>query len=290
MIDFNKGSYGIDYQSYLLLRAGVKPVIRIGTEEIFRKKLEKICKINNLFIVIKKFNVIYNYKLETPVLNAYISTSENLAKDACEAESNGDRKELGKLLGYPNCCVTEFIKRSKIENLDHMIDCFLKTKDFNSFYCNFLFNFDSKLGTKAQITLKNNFEVFVKYEDIFLIKHVPCAFNCKTSMKIGETTLKLLKKELPQLAQKIEHVLKRPILYFDYFNWIVFNGNVNENKLLYTDVLPIKSLFPSDKIEIIKKGNKIEVSDDKIIVLKDETKLLEIQKENEFKGVLIDFI
>jgi hypothetical protein len=123
-----------------------------------------------------------------------------------------------------------------------------------------------------------------------LIKHIPCSFDCKESIKIGKITLKILRKEMPQLAEEIVYALKRPVLYFDYFNWIVFDGEVNnKNELEYSQVLPYKSLFPKEKVDIVKRGNSLRVFDDKIIVSKNEDILLEIPKEEKYGGILIDF-
>jgi len=118
---------------------------------------------------------------------------------------------------------------------------------------------------------------------------MPCAFDCKKSIQIGKKTSKILEEELPELAEKIVFALKKPILYFDYFNWIIFYGNVKDNVLYYSKVLPYKSLFPENNLKIIKEGNRIEVLDDKIIVYKDSKVLLKIEKQDKYKGVIMNF-
>jgi len=290
MLNEGLKKYGIDYQSYLLLKAGIKPVIRLTIGENLQKHFEKFCNDLNLFVSIKRFNEIYNQELKVPVFIAYISTSEILAEKAYYAEYNANRKELGRMLGYPKCCVDEYVNRLLNKNLDYMVDCLLKTEGLNSFYCNFLFNFDSKLNSEGEQILKNNREIFERYKIYFLIKHIPCNFNCKNSIKLGEITFKLLKDELPELTRKIEFVLKKPILYFDYFNWIIFDGIVDGNELLYKQILPIKSLFPADKLKIIKKCNMIRCLDNKIFVLKNERVVLNMNKEYGSRGVIINFV
>jgi len=281
--------YNIDYQSYFLLKAGIKPVIRTGITENVIKDLENFCKKFEVFVLIKKMNKLYGQKLDKPFISAYISLSEKLAIEAYEAEKNEDRLEFGKLLGYPKCCTKNFIKNLKKEE-EYTILSYKNTRTKSSFFCNNTFNFDSKVGFKDTLKIfKNNYQIFNKVEDLFLIRHIPCSFDCKKSIEIGEKTLKILKKEMPEFAEKILNAIKRPILHFDYFNWVVFDGEVDDNNLKYKKILPFKSLFPEDKLTKIKNGSRIKVSKDKILVLKNYEKLLEIPKKNEYNGIIIDF-
>jgi len=277
--------FGIDPQSYLLLKAGLKPVIRTEVGQSIIPFSEKISRYSKIFILVKRFDEYYDLELTEPLFYAYTSLSEELSYDTYEADMNQDRKKLGKLLGYPDCCVDYYLKEMVKVSIERIIGPLLNTKTKPSFYCNSIFNFDSKVDGWDKIFLKG-YEIC----RLFLIRHMPCSFDCKESIKIGKKTLELLERELPELAKEIVSALKRPVLYFDYFNWIVFDGEVQNNELQYKQVLPYKSLFPKDKLNIIKQGNRLEVLDDKILISKDDKLISNIDKEDKYKGVLIDFL
>jgi len=279
---------GIDIQSYLLLKRGFKPVIRLDVTENNPNNIENFIKVSETHVFIKTFDEYYDQKLSRPLSFAYISLSEDLAQEAYEANKTRDLKSLGKLLGYPECCIDSFI-RNLGTSVNHMIESFLNTKTKLSFYCNSLFNFDSKVDEYLNKIYHDYYNIFTANDNFFLIRHMPCAFDCKKSIEIGRKTLEILEEELPELAEKIVFALKKPILYFDYFNWIVFYGNLKDNVLYYSKVLPYKSLFPGNNLKIIKEGNRIEVLDDKIIVYKDSKFLLKIEKQDKYKGVIMDF-
>lgn len=281
---------GIDPQSYFLLKSGLKPVIRIGTTKNELDYLVEFVNNYKVFNIIKKFdNKFYGEKLEKPILIAYVSLSQDLAEEAYEAEKNQDRKTLGKLLGYPSCCVDNFIKKCADFNTEFTIESFLNTKVKPSFYCNSVFNFDSKLNRDSVRVFQKIHKIFLDTEYFFLVKHIPCSFDCKETIEIGKRTLEILEKETPEIAQKILSTLKKPVLYFDYFSWIVFDGYVRDNTLFYSKVLPYKSLFPEIDLKIIKEGNKFEIFDDKINVYKDNKILLTIEKQGKYRGIILDF-
>jgi len=281
---------GIDPQSYFLLKNNQKPVIRIVINENIRNDLQNFSKGSGIFVLMKKFKkIFYGNMLETPIVCAYFSLSKELAQKAYKAEKNEDRLKFGKLLGYPDCCIKDFIKNLDKEK-DYTILSYKNTKGKTSFFCNNIFNFDSKLDSKNTLKIfEDNYKLFNKFNNLFLIRHVPCSFDCKESIKIGKKTLEILKKEMPEFTEKIVNAIKRPILYFDYFNWIVFDGEVNGNELKYNQVLPHESLFQKHKIKKIKEGNKLVVSDNKIDIFKNNKILFEIKKEDKFKGIIFDF-
>ncbi len=279
---------GLDYQSFFLLKKGLKPVIRTGIRKDKINLLKKLAKTNRLFISVKKFNELYGKKLEKSGFIAYISLSKKTIEEAYMSEKNGDRLKFGELLGYPRCCIKSFIKEMVKKN-DFVVSAYKNSLKKPSFFCNNIFVFDSKIGIGNTIDIYKNNPSLYFLEDLFLIRHVPCSFNCKKSIKIGKKTSEILKEKKPGLESKIINAIKRPFLYFDYFNWILFEGEVEENEINYKKILPYKSLLPKEKIDIIKKGNKIKVFEDKIIVIKKDRVIGEINKNNKHRGIILDF-
>ncbi|NIO20595.1 MAG: DUF483 domain-containing protein [Candidatus Aenigmarchaeota archaeon] len=280
----------IDVQSYLLLKAGLKSVIRTCLPEDSVKKFQNILEKLGVKVLIKRVDLLYGEPPKNPLYNVYISLSKKLAKSAYETEISGNRLAFGKLLGYPKCCVENFIENIKEGsslkgNPDFMIRSYKKTKTKPSFYCNSLFLFDSKLSNvELKIYLKN-LSIFSKTEHLFLIKHIPCSFDCKKSIKIGRVTLKLLKEHEPSLAKEIVNAVKRQVLYFDYFRWIVCEGKINGNEMSYKKVFPYKSLLDGKFMKKLKQGNRIEIKKDKTVIMSDNKKIFELPKE----GILLDF-
>lgn len=285
--------WGIDLQSYLLLRYGLKQVIRIGLYEDMFKEFRKTQQLKDFYIFSRKFNpIFYGQKFKEPMFHVYLSLKIELAKNAYIAEKEKDDEALGKLLGYPSCCVKNYIIKNSIKNKipDFTIDALISTKTKPSFYCNSIFTFDSKLTSfEKSISYRRNDQVFSNSHHLFLIKHMPCSFDCRESIKIGKRILEILKKEMPELAKEIEEALKRPVLYFDYLNWLVFDGSVRRNQLKYKQILPYHSLFPKENTNLIKNGNRLITDDRQISIFSNKKIIGKIKKENKYRGVLIDF-
>ncbi len=283
----------IDIQSFLLLKAGLKPVIRIGCanySESNLRELKQLLKGDGIQVLLGEFKgSFYNQKIKEPIYILYFSLSLDLVRQAYEAEKTGDRQILGRLLGYPSCCVKNFIEKAGQENYGFIIYALLKSHTRPSLYCNFIFNFDSKLDNEKEKIYQKTRDIWRRTAHFFLIKHTPCSFNCQESIKLGEKTLKLLKKETPKLGQEIEKVLQKPVLYFDDFRWLVFDGTVKGNQLEYSRVLSYQSLFPKEKLDLIKAGNRLVVCDKRISVFKNEKLVATIGKEDKYRGALIDF-
>jgi len=122
-----------------------------------------------------------------------------------------------------------------------------------------------------------------------LIFHTPCSFNCSGSRKIGQTILRELKKEEPAYASTVEEILKKPVLFFDDFNWVVLNGktiNAKKGIVEYDSIAGPKSLYPTKEFE---KGNKIEVGESEITLFKDEKEIKKIKNKNKLGCVLLPF-
>ncbi len=131
----------IDPQSYFLLKAGFKPVIRMCCDnkdiDYIVDDLEKFCKNHKIHILIKKVDdEFYDSKIKETLSLVYLSTSKDTAERTYGAEKNQDRETLGELLGYPECCVDNFIKNLKGSSVDMIINSLLNTKTKPYFYCN----------------------------------------------------------------------------------------------------------------------------------------------------------
>ncbi len=278
---------GIDPQSYLLLKKGSKPAIRVGLVKSWIEDAKKSAHKLGIKIVIKEFKQIYGQNLKDPKINAYYSLDEKLCRKALQTEEEGDREKFGQLLGYPECCVDNFIKNLPSE---YTLISLQNVKTKPSFYCNNLFVFDSKLRDFDIPIYYKNLEMFDNHDvrNLFLVRHIPCSFDCEHSIRIGKMTLKLLKDNFPDLAKNIVNVLKRPVLYWNYFEWVILKGHREDDIIKYDGIIDYESLIKKDIKNMIAGGNNIRIKDEKIMVFNNKEKIGEIPRKNNIP-VCIDF-
>lgn len=270
---------GIDIQSYLLLKERLKPVIRVLLERNVLEDAKKAVEKLGIKLIAREFKQLYGGHLEKKAIIAYYSLDKNLCKQAMTAEQEGKRKEFGQLLGYPDCCIDNFIK-NLVNGVDYTLVSLHNVRTRASFYCNNLFVFDSKLDSFQLKTYFDNHNILYGPHQLFLIRHVPCSFDCKHSIKIGKITLKLLKNNSPDLFEKILGTLKRPLLYWNYFEWVLFNGYQEGNEVKYDGILNYESLL-NDKIKkIFENGNKFKVDNEKISVFNSNENIEEIPRKD----------
>ena len=279
----------LNEQEFLAVREGIKPVMRqTVTRKLSVKKVKNMCKKNNLHTVIKSMNVWSPD--QQPVYHIFISKSSKLAKEAYQANKKMDSRKLGELLGYPECCIDNFIKlKNTNPDCQFILHSFFQTKTKPRFYANDILNFSiRKFFIGRRINQAN--ENFIPTNH-FLISHIPCSYDCKESIKMGRNVLKILIKESNEHAKKIAYALKKPFLVFDDFNWVVFDGNAKskEKAIEYKKILATESSYPENKLKMFMRGDTIKINDENITILKDDEILNTIGKDNTSQGIVIDF-
>ena len=289
-MDKNKHSiYGIQIQEWLAVKHGIKPLLRTAIQPENFKNVEMICKEKGLFSLMKSFNQLYGANLGSPINIIYISKSEEVLRKAYLSEKSMDRKLLGKLLGYPSCCVEFFSETLRNTKLYFPVKTYIKTGDKPSFLTNNIFKMESRLDSKKLEIFQSNPDFADRVSHLFLISHIPCSYNCKGSIKIGKKILRLLEREYPELAKEIVSILKKPLLFFNDFNWIVFDGKVDGTAVNYTSVLPPLSLMQESLVKKFSEGNKVEVGNEFIEIFKEDKMVHRIKKKHEYDGIVLDF-
>ena len=186
------------------LMQNIKPVARQGFYEHELDKVKRFCEANDLALEISPYKVVlvdnkqYSNKgikvrLEDErkgMLFVYISKDEEKAVLANCYEVKNNHAQLGNILGYPKCCVKFFAKhepmRSKLDN-DYVLPALENSEGKNfPFYNNIL--------------LRN--------QDITLLNHFPCSFNCEESMDLARKHLVALRKQNNQLGEVFINKLK----------------------------------------------------------------------------------
>ena len=284
---FNYG--GIQVQELLAVKHGIKPLLRTAIHPENIKSVEIICKEKGLFSMIKPFSQLYTTKFDSPINIIYISRSKDILRKAYLSEKSGDRKLLGELLGYPSCCVEFFLDALKNGKFPYPVKTYLKTKGKPSFLLNSIFKMESRLDSKELEIFQSNPDFANRISCLFLISHIPCSYTCKDSIKIGRKMLTLLEREEPRLAKEIVFTLKKPLLFFNDFNWVIFDGKVVGKTIDYTSVLPPLSLMQESLVNKFREGDKVKVGKELVEIFKGDEIIHEIKKKHEYDGILLDF-
>lgn len=277
---------------FLAVVAGHKSTLSVTFRSQSEKKLVKfhfpklaiIC--NNVLISGKRVNT------------CIISRNKSLAEQAIKCFYDDNRK-MGQLLGYPECCIEKYLQvfipgRMNINSPIITYQSCRNTKKLN-FLTNNLFNFSSRVGRKKKeltshqqyFELNKDFPFFLQH--LQFISHIPCSYGCKESIKIGEEIDSLLKEYAPNIEKIIRYTLSKPILFFNLFKLVVFDGYLKEGILYYNKLTPPYFLLENPLMEKIKKGNRIIVGDKEIRIFKDNLSLFTYKKKNEADGFILDF-
>ena len=178
---------------YLLREA--KKVVRQGFYGSELPAVETFCQKNNLFLAKSKFKILLadetsfsdkGIKISSDdprsgMYFVYISKNEREGWLASYYELINDTDELGRLLGYPNCCIDFFVKRFTPDNPN------LQLKPTNMF---------TNLTKRSQ--------------DAVLISHFPCSSECLQSINLGQKFLWIIAREDQQRSEELISLLSIP--------------------------------------------------------------------------------
>jgi len=171
----------------------------------------------------------------------YISKKQELAEKAKQAEHSNDHKELGKLLGYPECCIEFFEENFSPEKTDLTLKILENSDDFK-------FPFYTNIGARNM--------------DLELINHFPCNFSCKPSIGIAKKNLEIIRKRSEEFSKIFEGMLKCAILYTKDKGIFMLRDQVLEkNKLRFSNIygssnnILYNQLKTNNELSIINKNH-----------------------------------
>jgi len=228
--------------------------------------------------------------------NYAIAKDETTAKDLIEAQNINDHISLGRLLGYPECCIRNHYNRSFSTGSKEMIIRSCENSKNFSYLLNNIFNFHSRLNDskehfdKFSIYGKQNAYVPRLISQLELISHIPCSYDCEDSIAIGEEARSLMQEYFPEETLRIEATLRKKILFFNMFEWIVFDGDViSKKELRYKDVVWPISLIDKNFILNLKKGNIIKLLEENVQVFNNDKHVYTFEHPLRDKGIILDF-
>ncbi len=178
-------------QEFYLVLIGAKQVLRQAYTDTEFEALAELCTLCNLQFVKSDFAVELVEKSfsnkGSKVTDAkrllkdksllyfyYVSRDLDLAQLAKRAEGNDDHRSLGKLLGYPDCCISYFLSQFSEQN---------PNPEF--------------LPRKWQVNITQ------RPIDYCILSHFPCSNDCAQSILLSEYYLDLFKLDDVAWADKL---------------------------------------------------------------------------------------
>ncbi len=176
-------------QEILLLLKDAKEVVRHGFYEAELPTIEQFCKGKNIFLVKSKFKVLLEDKdkvfsnkgiridetdSRSGMFFIYLSKDEQKALFASYAELTNNHHELGRLLGYPACCI--------------------------EFFCQ---NFNEN-NTNLELSATNPWtNLSLREKDDVLLSHFPCSSECVESIKLAQKYFEIIRNADSERAKEL---------------------------------------------------------------------------------------
>jgi len=234
----------------------IKPCCRVIIDDSTKQEFCDFCYHNNLCICFSDYKIVPIYDknkmgfsnrmervpttLKGGKIIAYISKYEKIVEFAKHYEHERDHTSLGKLLGYPECCINFYTgnREQALKNQDDYM-MLIPTKDkIYPFYNNYA----------------------IRCFGVSLISHFPCSLDCKNSKDIAQKNLNFLRKEFPQTAIFFEKELKSFVICAGE-NGIFYSSDYKkEGNTIFFNAL--KSTVKNEifcKLEKEKKSNSIHI-------------------------------
>lgn len=273
------------HKKMILMLSGVKQNYLI--EEIIKKDLDILKNYFEPFGIIIKPTTYFKSKFT--ILGTKLSEVEELHYlnsnyvDFSDKKAENATRRIGELLGFPACCIY------KPEDLDSYINKYNGMCDPSGYY----------------YSINNPWPFYANSYGKRFCHHVPCSPKCKSTKKLCTKIIQAqqliddsftIKKLLKLINENVGFVLQFQSYLFIYFKGIK-RGNfvkvlqIHRKKITPNLQVDMESEDYSDRIKFlnqISKGDKITVSEEKIIIFKKNSKK-EYLKKDKTDGNLIIF-
>jgi len=219
---------------------GIKPAARIMVDQAELGETQKWCKENSIAAIASDFKVRKQdaWKQDAPskypaaysdkgakipkdsreegYFFLYLAKEQGKAEEAKLLEQDGKHKELGILLGYPECCSAFFEK--------HFPGQSRHSNDFTLL----------SLGNSSGFQFPWQMNICARHFDISLLSHFPCSFQCAPSLEIAKRNCSLLSEHDINLAMQFESDMKAAVIYTDTQGVVLLkNPNFEGSRLIY---------------------------------------------------------
>ena len=124
----------------------------------------------------------------------YLAKNADMALRAWESELLQDDAEMGRLFGYPQCCIAAFKRHIEIQPI----------------------SIDNIIGCSPRLT--NQYSRLFGFE---LISHMPCAPDCSETLLLARRYLRILESISQTASLHLMRFLSSPVLVMDSANFIM---------------------------------------------------------------------
>ena len=226
------------YPEFISTVYDIKPAFRSSIHISKLEYFKELCKQFNLYLETSDFDMIScensTIKKDKTEKNpqrvlVFISKNEETSKKIKNLhESNIEKEseeEIGKLLGYPSCCIKFFIENVYDEKTESKIK--------KPIY--YLTKIKNNSPKQNPFQLNNLYvEYFDKGWENYLISHIPCSFSCKKSQEIAKKTFEIIKEDCEQIATSIKNKLTKIYIFSEDEIKMKEDGKNNpENELIF---------------------------------------------------------
>ena len=235
---------------------GVKPVARL------RVPKDKLIHLKNFLLENGVYNISSFTKGDPNYL--YISQDEDKVYKAHMLEEIKDNRKLGRLLGYPECCINFFCTHSHLMNKI--------TMDLS------LYSLSNTHRNPPYPFYTNN---IVGHFGYGLISHFPCKYTCTESIKLGKKYFDVINDYSPDLAHRIKQILVSPILYTEHDGIFLFKeySMLSNTSFSYNTNEIISRSDHSEIQEIIKCSNNVKFMGKNHVAFYQDSKLVNTLKD-----------
>ena len=178
----------------------------------------------------------------------YLSKDKEMAARAKVLEEKNDHRQLGLLLGYPECCCDFFQAKFNEKNPDLTLDALSNSEGFK-------FPFHTNIAAR--------------HFDVTLLSYFPHSFSCSPSIEIAKKNLKVIEKNSENLAKIFAGLLKTAVIYASQEGFFLLRGHQLKDKELYfnevltTTKSKLYYLLNEAKHGTIENKNSFKVGDEK---------------------------
>jgi len=238
----------------LYVLGGIKPCARIMVKEEEKGKVLDFLKEKGLNYSVSDFKVIkqdeekaYSDKaVKVPIDSnekghffVYVSKDEKKAEIAKQMESENKHKELGMVLGYPECCAEFFEKHFPEESKRNNDFTLASLKGSDGFQFPFYTNIASR------------------HFDVNLLSHFPCNLRCESSIEIAKKNLEIIRKHDGEAAMILEGMLKGAVIYTETKGvFLLRYPELEHNRLFYKGVM---GSMNNELYEMLKNAEHIDI-------------------------------
>jgi hypothetical protein len=261
---------------------GVKPMARLSCKlgENYVKFLEFAKKRKIYAACVKQNGNSHIYISKSKKMVDFYKTHDPEMKNK---PTKPEIADFAKVLGYPKCCVENYLDKSQKE----IVEGYQKERSATP-----LFYFNNLLHSIS---------------NYYLSFHLPCSLKCEKTKKYNRNIFKAIEKVEPELARRLKEVLGLPLSVwyntdnkycFDDRAVVLFDGILCHDEIEYSGCSMLRTNYPNNKkiskriersVAYIKLGNKIERIKNTMRIYRDKTLVHAIINQSKLEGVLAKY-